>query len=71
MPSTPASIISSAAALKASSMSGPSGRVTRLGVASRTTRYCTGNGHVRALPMSPLNRSKRVSSIRMPMLTPW
>ena len=70
MPSTPAAIISSAAASKASNRSGPSGRVTLFGVASRTMRYCTGNGQVRALPMSPLKRSKRVSSIRMPMLTP-
>jgi hypothetical protein len=70
MPSTPAPIKSSMAALNASSISGPSGLLMRFRVASRTMRYCTGNGHVHALPMSPLNRSKEVSSIRMPMETP-
>jgi hypothetical protein len=57
MPSTPSAISSSAASAKCWNRSRLfSVSTTLFGTAPRTTLYCTGNGQVCALPMSPLKR---------------
>jgi hypothetical protein len=71
MPSAPSRISSSAAVGEEPKQVAVVERVDHLvGHGARTILYCTGNGQVCALPMSPLKRSNLLSSIRMPIGTP-
>src|SRR5215472_11512625 len=71
MPLAPSRTSSSAAERKASSNPSARSHTTRRGEAPGTTLYKTGNGQVSALPISPGMRGNRVSSIRIPTLTPY